>query len=186
MIPTEKNFEEKILKKKKYKNSLTLKIIFNTKLNSYMTKFVKFYSMIPLLFTVLFLSTSCSPKISIEGNLIEKEVFDKLTIGIDTKEDVMKKMGSPFSSIGSNHVWYYISYMTEKSFTGQIKFITSNIFIIKFDDENVLESKRYYDAPVKNVTIERERTISEAKSSYDNYVKYLLRNISTIDNSSTK
>jgi outer membrane protein assembly factor BamE (lipoprotein component of BamABCDE complex) len=61
-----------------------------------------------LIFPVLLIS-ACTPTIATRGNMVEEYQLKEILAGIDGKDDVMRKIGSPTTiSTFDENKWYYM------------------------------------------------------------------------------
>jgi outer membrane protein assembly factor BamE (lipoprotein component of BamABCDE complex) len=73
------------------------------------------------------------------GNLPEPEKVAAIQPGTTTKDQVVKILGSPSSaSTFDDKTWYYISRKTEQVAFLQPKVLDQQVFIVAFDDNNVV------------------------------------------------
>jgi len=75
------------------------------------------------------------------GNMLDPDIYAQITLGVTTREEVAKKLGTP-TSIGTfdENAWYYIGRETE-----QYSFLSPNVLKqqaveIDFDDKGVVTS----------------------------------------------
>jgi outer membrane protein assembly factor BamE (lipoprotein component of BamABCDE complex) len=74
------------------------------------------------------------------GNLPEPEKVSAIQPGTTTKDQVVKILGSPSSaSTFDDKTWYYISRKTEQVAFLQPKVLDQQVFIVDFDDNNVVK-----------------------------------------------
>jgi outer membrane protein assembly factor BamE (lipoprotein component of BamABCDE complex) len=75
------------------------------------------------------------------GNLPEPEKVAAIQPGTTTKDQVVKILGSPSAaSTFDDKTWYYISRRTEQVAFLQPKVLDQQVFIVDFDDNNVVRN----------------------------------------------
>ncbi len=79
--------------------------------------------------------------IDIRGHEVEPEQLEKIKIGVTTKEQVSKLLGTPSSvSTFGNKTWYYMFEETERRAFLSPSVLKSNITRIEFNEENQVQS----------------------------------------------
>jgi outer membrane protein assembly factor BamE (lipoprotein component of BamABCDE complex) len=86
-----------------------------------------------LIFPVLLIS-ACTPTIATRGNMVEEYQLKEILAGIDGKDDVMRKIGSPTTiSTFDENKWYYMGQKTKKKGILDPKLSEEKIILISFD-----------------------------------------------------
>lgn len=86
-----------------------------------------------LLFCSLILS-ACTPMAATRGNLPEEYQLKEILPGIDGKDDVMRKIGSPTTiSTFDDNKWYYMGQKTKKKGIMDPELTQEKIILVKFD-----------------------------------------------------
>ena len=80
------------------------------------------------------------------GYLAEREAFDSIELGKDTKATLTKKLGSP-SSKGTfdPNVWYYISHQAKKFAFFDPNTVKRDILEVRFDKDGRVAALKRYD-----------------------------------------
>lgn len=106
----------------------------------------RFFSFLSLFVLVAALS-ACTPQVATRGNLLEDYQMKEILPGLDGKEEVVRKIGSPTTVAPFNdNVWYYMGQRTEKKGILDPKITQERIVVISFNAidgkvENVVERK---------------------------------------------
>lgn len=82
----------------------------------------------------VFLITACTPMAATRGNILDEYQMKELQPGVDTKDDVVRKIGSlttvaPFD----DNTWYYMGQKTEKRGILDPKIVEERIVAVTFD-----------------------------------------------------
>lgn len=93
------------------------------------------------IFLVLLPVLSGCAVIDIRGHEVEPEQLAKIEVGVTTKEEVSKLLGTP-SSVATfgNNIWYYMFEETERRAFFSPSVLKSNITRIIFDEKNIVQS----------------------------------------------
>lgn len=79
--------------------------------------------------------------IDIRGHEVDPDQLEKIEIGVTTKEQVGKLLGTPSSvSAFGNNTWYYMFEETERRAFFSPSVVRSNITRIEFNDKNQVVS----------------------------------------------
>ncbi|HQS83824.1 MAG: hypothetical protein B7Y25_02635 [Alphaproteobacteria bacterium 16-39-46] len=85
--------------------------------------------------------TGCAPFSTIHGNLPDAETVSKVKKGETTKAQVLEILGPPTSIAPFNpKVWYYIGERVERVAFFDPDVMEKEIFMVTFNDEDILES----------------------------------------------
>lgn len=100
-----------------------------------MTAFTPFR--IGLLTTVCVASLSgCSPVMHTRGNFLQDHQIMQVTEGVDTRSEVIKKLGSPTTiSPFDDTVWFYLGQKTKKVGIFDPEVVDERIVLVKYDEE---------------------------------------------------
>lgn len=80
------------------------------------------------------LLTACTPVTATRGNLLEDYQMKEVMPGIDGKDDVVRKIGSPTTIAPfDDNTWYYMGQRTEKKGIMDPKVVSERVVIVKFD-----------------------------------------------------
>ncbi|HPQ50451.1 MAG: outer membrane protein assembly factor BamE [Alphaproteobacteria bacterium] len=90
----------------------------------------------------LSLFAGCSPQLATRGNLLEDYQMKEVLPGIDQKDDVIRKIGSPTTiSPFDENTWYYMGQRTEKKGILDPKVTEERIVVVLFDPTDGLVDK---------------------------------------------
>lgn len=86
------------------------------------------------------LLTACTPTVNMRGNLIDEYKLAQVQKGVDTRTDVLRKMGSPTTVAPfDDTVWYYLEQKTEKRGIFDDEVIEDRVVVVMFDANGVVE-----------------------------------------------
>ena len=89
-----------------------------------------------IVFFALALS-ACTPVTANRGNLLEDYQMKDIVVGTDTRDDVIRKIGSPTTiSPFDDNVWYYLGQQTEKQGVFDPKVTKERIVVVSFNKED--------------------------------------------------
>ncbi len=98
---------------------------------------------------------ACTPMVDLRGNHAERDDLRTIQIGVTSKQEVARKLGSPSNiSPFDKNAWYYISKREEHFafFKPDVK--QQQVVEIRFNDEGVVTGiKRYGLADARNVDV---------------------------------
>lgn len=77
---------------------------------------------------------SCSPMSATRGNMLEDYQVKEILPGIDGKDDVVRKVGSPTTVAPfDENTWYYMGAKTKKKGIMDPKLVEERIFVVTFN-----------------------------------------------------
>jgi len=89
----------------------------------------------------LTLLTACTPVAATRGNLLEDYQMKEVLPGIDGKDDVVRKIGSPTTVAPfDDNTWYYMGQKTKKKGILDPKLVQEKIVMVKFDADGKVGS----------------------------------------------
>ncbi|MBL8640890.1 MAG: outer membrane protein assembly factor BamE [Alphaproteobacteria bacterium] len=89
-----------------------------------------FLILLILSFSIL---SGCTPMSATRGNLLEDYQVKEILPGVDGKDDVIRKIGSPTTvSTFDDNTWYYMGQKTKKKGIMDPKVVSEKIVIISF------------------------------------------------------
>ena len=101
----------------------------------------------------------CSARIDQRGKIPDKEKLAVIKPGVNTKEDVMRLIGSPTNTgTFDDNIWVYFHKLTETVSFFEPKVIEQDMYIISFNDQGLVSEIQYTDGqgkmidPVKRLT----------------------------------
>lgn len=98
--------------------------------------------------------SACTPVVATRGNLLEDYQMKEILAGIDGKDDVVRKVGSPTTVAPfDENTWYYMGQRTEKKGILDPKLVKERIVVVTFDADGkvgrVVERREgHQDIPV--------------------------------------
>jgi outer membrane protein assembly factor BamE (lipoprotein component of BamABCDE complex) len=93
-----------------------------------------------ILVTLSLTAAACTPTVNMRGNMIEDHKVAQLQKGVDTRTDVLRKMGSPTTIAPfDDSVWYYLEQKTEKRGILDDQVVDERIIVVMFDANGVVE-----------------------------------------------
>lgn len=91
--------------------------------------------------------SGCTPQVATRGNLLEDYQMKEVLPGIDGKDEVVRKIGSPTTVAPfDDNTWYYMGQRTEKHGVLDPKVTKERIVVVTFNTqdgrvENIVERK---------------------------------------------
>ena len=99
------------------------------------------------------------------GFVTEFTDFDMVEVGLTTKEEAQKMLGSPSSKSNFGDEWYYIGMRLSQATLTNPEVVNQNIVVIKFDDAGVVASvSRKTEADKRDIIIADDVTPTEGNS----------------------
>ena len=89
--------------------------------------------------SALLLTGACTPTIAQRGNMLEDYQVEGIVVGVHTRSDVLRILGSPTTQAPfDDNIWYYIGQKTEKRGILDPKVKEERIFKLSFDEGGVV------------------------------------------------
>ncbi len=86
-------------------------------------------------------AAACTPTVNLHGNMIEDHQFTTIQPQVDTRNDVLRKLGSPTSTAAfDENTWYYIGQTMEKKGILDDKVTQERIVVVRFTPEGVVSN----------------------------------------------
>jgi outer membrane protein assembly factor BamE (lipoprotein component of BamABCDE complex) len=105
-----------------------------------MKKRTLFPVLVSLLVSSMALS-ACEPVTAVRGNFLDEYQMKSVQAGVDTREDVVRKIGSPTTVAPFDpNVWYYLGQKTEKNSILDPKITDERIVVVTFAGDGVVDS----------------------------------------------
>ena len=112
-----------------------------------------------ILLSSVALLCACTPTVTKNGNLLQDYQIADVVVGVHTKSDVLRLLGSPTTQAPfDNNVWYYIGQEREKHGILDPKIVKERIVVASFDDQGVLQSLKDEDGERLDIPFERDKT----------------------------
>lgn len=121
-------------------------------------------NIIATLFVILSLTitatiTACAPVTANRGNLLEDYQMQEVKPGLDTRDDVIRKIGSPTTtSPFDNNIWYYMGQQTEKRGILDTKVINERIVMVTFGADGLVDSVKERKEGREDVPVVKRET----------------------------
>ncbi|OIN85391.1 MAG: hypothetical protein AUJ12_09590 [Alphaproteobacteria bacterium CG1_02_46_17] len=94
------------------------------------------------LIVLAILPVACTPQVATRGNLLEDYQMKEVLPGIDTRDDVIRKIGSPTTVAPfDDNTWYYMGQRTEKKGILDPKIVEERIIVVTFNAEDGMVDK---------------------------------------------
>lgn len=105
---------------------------------------------------------ACTPMVDLRGNKVEPDDLRTIQVGLTSKQEVARKLGSPSNvSPFDKKAWYYISKREEHFAFFRPDVTEQQVVEIRFDDEGtVTEIKQYSLRDARNVELVSRTTKS--------------------------
>lgn len=136
---------------------------------------------------------ACDPITAQRGNLPSEERLAQIQVGVSTKDNVTRLLGTP-SSTGTfdPNAWYYISHKTEQYAWFDPATVEQDVYIVTFNDKGVVKEvrKRGLDdgqqvTPVARATPSPGRELSFFEQLIGNLGRFNPTGVQGRDNSHT-
>lgn len=123
---------------------------------------------------------ACSQDIQVRGNLPDPEVVSSIAPGLDTREDIARRFGTPSTlSTFQDDKWYYIGQkVSQFAFLGP-RVLERQILEISFDKRGLVQEAKIYDMadgqdvdPVARTTPTEGREITVMQQLLGNLGRY--------------
>ncbi|QQG35231.1 MAG: outer membrane protein assembly factor BamE [Micavibrio aeruginosavorus] len=112
-----------------------------------------------LLSLICLSGAACTPTVNMRGNMVDEYKLSQVTKGVDTRTDVLRKIGSPTTvSPFDDSVWYYLGQTTEKTgvFDDEVK--DERIVVVMFTPEGVVEQVQNIKGNRQNIPYVKRET----------------------------
>ena len=87
---------------------------------------------------------ACESRVSIRGNMPDIEEMEAINPGVDSKEDVVARLGTPSSvSTFMDNTWYYIGQRVEQFAFYAPEVTDRSVLVIEFDQSGIVGDTRY-------------------------------------------
>lgn len=114
---------------------------------------------LPLILLSFLPVTACTPMKATRGNLLEDYQIKEVLPGIDGKDDVVRKIGSPTTvSTFNENVWYYMGQKTKKKGILDPKVTQEKIVTITFNAEGKVDTIKELDNSRQDIPVVQRTT----------------------------
>lgn len=105
------------------------------------------------------LTSACTPTKVNRGNLVEDFRMQEVTVGISTKNNVLRSLGSPTTIAPfDDNVWYYLGQKMEKKGIFDPKVVDERVVVVAFDEEGIVQTMEELDTNRVAFPKSREKT----------------------------
>jgi len=120
--------------------------------------------------------SACTPTQTTRGNIVEDFRMEEVTVGVSTRNNVLKSLGSPTTKAPfDDNVWYYIGQKTEKKGVFDPKVVDEKIVQVVFDDKGIVQEMGEVDTD--RVAVPRVRRKTETGGNEVTILEQLLGNV---------
>jgi outer membrane protein assembly factor BamE (lipoprotein component of BamABCDE complex) len=89
----------------------------------------------------LFALSACEPITATRGNFLDEYQMKLVQPGVDTRDDVVRKIGSPTTVAPFDpNVWYYLGQKTEKHSILDPKIVDEKIVVVTFGSDGMVDT----------------------------------------------
>ncbi|MCX7338863.1 MAG: outer membrane protein assembly factor BamE [Alphaproteobacteria bacterium] len=145
----------------------------------------KIYHLIPLSLIIACFS-GCTPTIDSRGYNPETLDLNKIQLGVDTKETIQEKFGSPsttstFPDSNQRQSWYYVSKKTSTTSFHTPQTLEQQTIVIAFDPKDIVREVKKIDGENTNIEPNQKKTETTGYESnvlrdvFGNFGKYSTR-----------
>ena len=111
------------------------------------------------LFVAAILLSACTPTKTNRGNMVEDFRMQEVTVGISTRNNVLKSLGSPTTTAPfDDNVWYYIGQEMEKRGIFDPKVVNEKVVVVAFNEEGIVEAMEEIDSERLDIPKVRRKT----------------------------
>ena len=90
--------------------------------------------------------TACATEVSVHGNLPEVEDIAEIQPGVDSRQDVISRLGTPSAlSTFEDHKWYYIGQTVEQFAFLKPDVLDRSVLVIAFNDRGLVQDTLHAD-----------------------------------------
>lgn len=112
-----------------------------------------------LLLLLCLFGAACTPTVNVRGNMVDEYKLSQVVKGVDTRTDVLRKIGSPTTvSPFDDSVWYYLGQTTEKSGILDDRVKDERIVVVMFTPEGVVEQVQNVQGNRQNIPYVKRET----------------------------
>ena len=126
---------------------------------------------------------ACERTLQVRGNMPDPEVIAQITPGVDNRDGVVDKLGSP-STISTflDDRWYYIGHKTEQFAFLEPDVLERSVLVVSFNPDGMVDDTVLYTvedgrivAPVDRVTPTEGREITILQQLFGNIGRFPTR-----------
>ncbi len=89
--------------------------------------------------------TACAAEVSVHGHMPEVEDIAEIQPGVDTRQDVITRLGTPSAlSTFEDHKWYYIGQTVEQFAFLKPDVLDRSVLVIAFNDRGLVQDTHLY------------------------------------------
>lgn len=118
-----------------------------------------FIKSVTIFITAGLLLAACTPMTATRGNYVLDTQIEDIKVGVDTRSDVLQKMGSPTTKAPFNdNLWYYLGQKTEKRGVLDSEVTDEKIIVVSFNNEGILQKIEELDNERSNIPVSDKKT----------------------------
>ena len=134
-----------------------------------------------LLLTTL---TACTPVTANRGNFLDDYQMKEVVAGQDSRDEVIRKIGSPTSiSPFNDNIWYYLGQKTEKRGIFDPKVTDERIVVVTFGQDGLVDSMVQRKEGREDVTLVKRTTPTSGNEI--TFVQQMLGNLGKFNKQDT-
>lgn len=116
-------------------------------------------ALIPVILACALIVSACTPTKTNRGNMVEDFRMQEVTVGVSTRNNVLKSLGSPTTTAPfDDNVWYYIGQEMEKRGIFDPKVVNEKVVVVAFNEEGVVETMEEIDSDRMDIPKIRRKT----------------------------
>jgi outer membrane protein assembly factor BamE (lipoprotein component of BamABCDE complex) len=109
--------------------------------------------------TVLIPLAACTPMKNVRGDIVENDQLARIQTGVDTRTDVLRKIGTPTTKAPfDDKTWYYMGQDTEKRGILDPKITKERIVEVHFNDQGIVDLAQLVNNKRNDVPYVRDKT----------------------------
>lgn len=124
-----------------------------------------------------FAASSCAPVMATRGNYLDEDRMKALQVGVSTKAEVEKTLGTPTTTDPFDpNAWYYIGEKTSTTAFFTPKVDSRKIVVVYFDEQGLLKNAQEVDEKAgKNVETVKKQTPAPGKemNAFEQFISNL-------------
>ncbi len=103
--------------------------------------------------------SGCTPTNTVRGNIVEDYRLAEVQPGVDTRTDVLRKLGSPTTrATFDDNIWYYIGQETEKRGILDPEVVEERVIVAFFSEDGILQEIKDIDNERLDIPYARRET----------------------------
>ena len=123
---------------------------------------------------------ACAGDVAVRGNMPDAEVIAEIEPGLDTREDVVDKLGSPSTvSTFQDRKWYYVGQKSKQLAFFRPEIIERSVLVVSFDGTGLVDDTVLYTledgrviTPVGYVTPTEGKELTILQQFFGNFGRF--------------